>query len=278
MSNRKQSEKVMETTQSPLDFALGQRDNAVLHMVKNALQHKEVMLAYQPVVLANEPSQIAFYEGLIRVLDSTGRTIPAGEFMPLVETHELGRMIDCLALEMGLNTLTAEPGVRLSVNMSARSIGYMRWMQILESGLRNNESIAERLILEITEASAMMMPEVVVSFMDELQQKGVCFALDDFGAGYTAFRYLNEFFFDILKIDGQFIRDIHSNPDNQVLVRALISIGRQFEMFTVAESVENNRDAAFLCQAGIDCMQGYHFGAPTTSPAWRQPAKAKRRA
>ncbi|NSX53841.1 EAL domain-containing protein [Parasulfitobacter algicola] len=278
MSNKNKPGKSMDAAQSPLDFALGQRDNATLHMVKNALQHKEAMLAYQPVVLANDPGQIAFYEGLIRVLDSTGRTIPAGEFMPLVETHELGRMIDCLALEMGLNALLAEPSIRLSINMSARSIGYMRWMRTLENGLREDETIAERLILEITEASAMMMPEVVISFMDELQQKGVCFALDDFGAGYTAFRYLNEFFFDILKIDGQFIRGIHANPDNQVLVRALISIGRQFEMFTVAESVEGPRDAAFLRQAGIDCVQGYHLGAPTTSPVWRQDGKIKQRA
>ncbi|HAR52570.1 MAG TPA: EAL domain-containing protein, partial [Roseovarius nubinhibens] len=67
-------------------------------------------------------------------------------------------------------------------------------------------TVAERLILEITESSAMVVPELVTGFMEKLQHKGVSFALDDFGAGYTSFRYLKQFYFDILKIDGQFIR------------------------------------------------------------------------
>ena len=65
------------------------------------------------------------------------------------------------------------------------------------------------------------------------------FALDDFGAGFTSFRYLREFYFDIIKIDGQFIRGISDNPDNQVLTQALLSIAHHFDMFAVAESVES---------------------------------------
>ncbi|WP_208352458.1 EAL domain-containing protein [Pseudaestuariivita rosea] len=276
MGSKKRQKDDDQKVKSPLDIALEQRDQSTLDMVHAALLHKETMLAYQPVVLANNPGKVAFYEGLTRVLDSTGRIIPAGEFMSVVETHEMGRILDCLALEMGLNTLNSVPDIRLSINMSARSIGYRRFIRTLENGLADNPSVAERLILEITEDSAMMMPEVVISFMDDLQQMGVCFALDDFGAGYTAFRYLNDFFFDIIKIDGQFIRKIHNNPDNQVLVKALIAIGRQFEMFTVAESVEGPKDAAFLAQAGIDCIQGYHVGAPTTRPLWRQEPSQKK--
>ena len=70
------------------------------------------------------PKRAAFYEGLIRIMDPSGRIIPAADFIGAVETRELGRKIDCLALEMGLDTLAAEPGIRLSINMSARSIGY----------------------------------------------------------------------------------------------------------------------------------------------------------
>ena len=128
--------------------------------------------------------------------------------------------------------------------------------------------MAERLILEITESSAMLMPDIVRVFMADLQLRGVSFALDDFGAGYTAFRYLRDFDFDVLKIDGQFIRGVAGNPDNQVLCRALISIARHFEMFTVAEFVETDEDAQWLIQSGIDCMQGYYFGAPTLQPWW----------
>jgi EAL domain-containing protein (putative c-di-GMP-specific phosphodiesterase class I) len=246
-------------------------------MVRTALHRKHALLAFQPVVQTANQARPAFYEGLIRVLDDTGRIIPAKDFIEVVETTETGRIIDCVALELGLQALAEEPGLRLSINMSARSIGYQRWMKTLLHGLHADPTVGERLILEITESSAMLMPELVVSFMDDLQNRGISFALDDFGAGYTAFRYLRDFFFDILKIDGQFIRGIHKDADNQVLTKSLLSVAQHFEMFTVAESVENASDAAFLTSIGVDCMQGYYFGAPTTMPPWRhQDAKQLR--
>jgi EAL domain-containing protein (putative c-di-GMP-specific phosphodiesterase class I) len=132
--------------------------------------------------------------------------------------------------------------------------------------------LGERLILEITESSAMLIPELVIGFMREFQAKGVSFALDDFGSGFTSFRYLRDFYFDIIKIDGQFIRGIANNPDNQVLTSALLSIADQFDMLTVAESVETTQDAAYLTSIGVNCLQGYHFGAPTIKPPWEHDA------
>lgn len=253
---------------SPLSYAVSERDRNTLAMVRDAIARRQVLLAYQPVIQAARPDTPAFWEGLIRVMDHTGRIIPACDFIDVVETSETGRRIDCLALELGLQTLAEHPGLRLSINMSARSIGYPRWLDTLTRGIAHDATVAERLILEITESSAMIMPDIVQVFMADMQHRGICFALDDFGAGYTAFRYLREFYFDILKIDGQFIRNIHADPDNQVLTQALISIARHFEMFTVAEYVETAEDAEFLAEIGIDCMQGYFFGAPTTRPAW----------
>ncbi|MGY6697060.1 MAG: EAL domain-containing protein [Roseinatronobacter sp.] len=243
--------------------------NSTLDMVSAALDEKRTMLAFQPIVQARMPKRTAFYEGLMRIMDPTGRIIPAGEFMDIVETSELGRRIDCRALEMGLATLAQEPSIRLSINMSARSIGYPDWLATLEHGLRHSPDIAERLILEITESSAMLMPDLVTMFMQDMQERGICFALDDFGAGYTAFRYLKDFYFDIVKIDGSFIRNIGAEPDNQILVQALVSIARHFDMFTVAEFVETADDARLLADLGVDCLQGYYFGAPTTQAPWK---------
>lgn len=261
---------------SPLNFALAERDRETVAMVRRAIERRDVVLAFQPIIQTLHPERPAFYEGLIRVLDDKGRVIPAKEFIEAVETTELGRKIDCLALEMGLASLAEDRNLRLAINMSARSIGYPEWTRILNRGLALEETVAERLILEITESSAMAMPELVSVFMQDLQLKGISFALDDFGAGYTSFRYLREFYFDILKIDGQFITGIAHNPDNQVLTQALLSIARHFEMFTVAEAVESAEDAAYLSQLGVDCMQGYYFGAPTIMPPWKTPPAKKR--
>ena len=183
-----------------------------LAMVRDALRARRVMMAYQPVVMGADPTLIAFHEGLVRVLDETGRIIPARDFMGAVETTELGRLIDCASLELGLDALVREPGLRLAVNMSARSIGYARWTETLRRGLAASPTVAERLILEITESSAMLVPEIVATFMADLQRKGISFALDDFGAGFTAFRHFKEFYFDIVKIDGQFIRGVAQRP------------------------------------------------------------------
>ncbi len=262
---------------SPLDFVIDQRSRATLSSVRRAVARHDAMLAFQPVVQAERPDRPAFYEGLIRILDETGRFIPLREFLPIAETSELGRQIDCLSLALGIQTLVEEPALRLSINMSARSIGDPDWIRSLHDGLRLDPCIGERLILEITESSAMGMPDTVRRFISELQDHGVSFALDDFGAGYTSFRYLRDFSFDMIKIDGQFIREIAAHPDNQILTRALQSIAHHFDMFTVAEAVETAEDAAYLIDIGIDCMQGYYFGAPTIVPPWKSPdASAKR--
>lgn len=261
---------------SPLDYAVSQRDQETIAMVRRAVERRDVVLAYQPVVQTARPDRPAFYEGLIRVLDDQGRIIPAKDFIETVEDSELGRKIDCLALDLGLKALAQDPSLRLSINLSARSIGYPVWMKTLNKGLAIDDTAAERLILEITETSAMAVPDLVSVFMEDLQQRGVAFALDDFGAGYTSFRYLREFYFDIIKIDGQFIKGIADSPDNQVLTQALLSIAQHFDMFTVAESVESARDAEFLTELGVDCMQGYYFGAPTIQPPWKLPPAAMR--
>ncbi|WP_425093166.1 EAL domain-containing protein [Tropicimonas sp. S265A] len=263
---------------TPLNEAVAQRDRNTMKMVANAVARKNVLLAYQPVMMTRKRGRPAFYEGLIRVMDNRGRIIPAREFIETVENQELGRQLDCLALEIGLDTLRRVPGLRLAINMSARSIGYEPWSKTLRDGLAADPTAAERLILEITEQSAMIMPEIVTVFMKELQRQGISFALDDFGAGYTSFRYLRDFYFDILKIDGQFVRNIAHSADNQVLVQALVDVARHFDMFTVAESVETADDVAFLTAAGVDCLQGYHFAAPSTRPGWLEKADLRKTA
>ena len=129
-------------------------------------------------------------------MDETGRIIPAKDFMPVVERAELGREIDNVALNMGLRTLHENPSLRLSINMSARSIGYTAWSQTMRRFLNRDKTLGERLILEITESSAMLVPELVKDFMMNLQDQGVCFAMDDFGAGHTAIRYFKDFYFE----------------------------------------------------------------------------------
>lgn len=262
---------LMPDDESPFANAVARQKTGAIALVKHALLGGRATLAFQPVMAALNPRKTVFYEGLIRVPDENGRIIPARDFMPHVEETELGRQVDCAALEIGLRHLSLAPDLRVSINLSARSIGYGKWNDILGRSLRRDPDIGNRLILEITESSTILLPDLVLSFMKDLRKRGITFALDDFGAGTTSFRYLRDFNFDIVKIDEQFVRNVATDPDNQVLIQALISIAEHFGMHTVAEAVENIIDSNWLAAHGIDCLQGYYWGAPTMTPPWIQP-------
>lgn len=263
--------------ESPLGAAVTSRDSRTLDMVREAVRHKQVLLAFQPVVAATPPNKPVFHEALIRVLDETGRIIPAKDFMSAVEEDELGRMLDCLALEKSLAALTKTPELRLSVNMSARSIGYPRWKETLTRGLSRRADISGRLILELSEASVLHVPELVRGFMDDLQPRGIAFAIDDFGARQGALRTFKDFFFDMLKLDGSLIRDVQSDIESQAIAGGTAAIARSLGMVTVAGRVEHPEAARMLASLGIDCFQGFLFGAPTISPPWEETSKSKRR-
>ncbi|MBO9478377.1 EAL domain-containing protein [Shimia sp. R11_0] len=254
---------------SPLAYAVNTRDISTLDMVREAIAHKQVMLAYQPVVQASNTKRPAFYEGLVRVLDETGRIIPAKDFMGAVEDSELGRQLDMLALELGLQALAEQPSLRLSINMSARSIGYAPWMDCLQRGLTRAATIPERLIFEISEKSVVQVPEIVQGFMEELQIKGMSFALDDYGSGLTTLSVFRDFDFDIVKLDGSYSRNIASDAANQILASAVAAIAERFDMHSVASRIESPADAAVMADLGFDCLQGFAFGAPTISPPWK---------
>ncbi len=246
----------------PLHYAMASRDADVLTLVREALGAGRARLAFQPIVTAGPQGKVAFYEGLIRVMDRGGRVIPAAHFMPVVEETDLGRQIDCQTLELAFKTLKTSPNLRLSINVSARSLGDSQWRRILEQGLTDPEALGNRLIFEISESSAMMLHEIVIRFMDEMQPRGIAFGLDRFGAGLIAFRHLKDFFFDLVKIDKGFIRGIASDPDNQVLTEALMTVARQFEMLVIADGIETKTGADFLTKMGADCLQGYYYGVP----------------
>lgn len=245
----------------------------VTDLVRRAIVRNTITLAYQPVVQSKNPSKIAFYEGLIRVPDETGKIIPAAQFIDRIERNSLGRMVDCCALQAGMAELTGQPWLRLSINASPLSIVDPLWQATLRYGLEDDPTLAERLIVEVTETSEISDMAQFAQDVNAARRQGVSFAQDDFGAGYTSFRILKEVRFDIVKIDGHFIRDINNDRDNRALTRALVDIAGHFEMLVVAEAVEKQEEMACLRDLNVDCLQGYLFGRPEVMPIWADRSK-----
>lgn len=266
MSYMKSPSRAGSDEADPPFIPLSPDEREMLDLVRSALADRRMRLAFQPAVYAVDPSIIGFYEGYIRLLDLQGRILPARDFMPVVERQELGREIDLAALDLALSALQAHPGIRIAVNMSARSIGYGPWVQKLREGLSDNPALGQSLILEIGEASAMQMPDVLIPFMKDLGREGITFTLDDFGAGDLSLRLLSQFRFDIAKLDGALIRNIDRIPAHQRILRAAIALAEEFGMFLVAEAVETVAEAQWLRDQGVGCLQGYLFGKPEVAP------------
>jgi len=254
------------TLASPLDAAISSQERETIGQVAAALKERRMRLAFQPAVYAADPTIIGFFEGFIRLLNRRDMVIPARDFMGAVEQHELGREIDCAALQMGLMALQRNPQIRVSINMSARSVGYRPWSTILRKALRDRPGLGHNLILEINEASAMQVPDVLRPFMDEMRSHGIVFALDDFGSGMMSLRLLRELRFEIAKIDGDLVRNVDTSADAQVVARAAIALAQEMGMYLSAEAVETEGEANWLSAAGVGCLQGHLFGSPTVTP------------
>lgn len=236
--------------------------------VREAIKENRLVLAYQPLVEASS-GKTTCYECLLRMYAPDGSLVPAGRFIPVVEKLGLMRAVDRLVLDLVLQDLERHPEVVLAFNISGLTVADRSWLRSLQGRLRDKRQVAERIILEITETAALYDNDESARFVEAVRALGCQVAIDDFGAGYTTFHHLKTLPVDIVKIDGSFVRDIQSSPDNQLFVRNLLSLAKALDLKTVAECVETQEDSDFLKSEGVDLLQGYFFGKPELQPEWQ---------
>jgi EAL domain-containing protein (putative c-di-GMP-specific phosphodiesterase class I) len=128
--------------------------------------------------------------------------------------------------------------------------------------LAQNIHVASFLCFEITESVALHDLNNTRRFIDKVRSYGAKVALDDFGAGYTSFSYLKELPADLLKIDGSFIVNMNKHPANVAIVEAIVNLGRNLGMRTVAEWAEDLATVRTLVEIGVDYVQGYAVARP----------------
>ena len=239
-----------------------------------ALNERRIALAFEPVVEANS-RKVAFYECLMRVYRSDGGIAQANEIIPIAERVGLVRMLDYRVLELVVNELAAAPALQASVNVSPSSTIDPDWWSGLAALLRANTSVANRLIIEITETAAIQDVDDTRGFVSRVKDLGCRIAIDDFGAGHTSFRNLRKLGVDIVKIDGAFVPNITKSSDDRAFVHALVDLTRRLGLKAVAEWVQDEETAALLTEWGCDYLQGALIGLATAERPW---AKDKGRA
>lgn len=247
--------------------SMRRRNTHMSDVILTALNERRVRLAFQPIVadLGESPTK---FECLIRMRAEDGREVPAPEFIPVSEKLGLVHLLDRRVLELAINTLAACPNMKLNVNVSMETVKDPVWADGYLAVMRANETLARRITVELTETQVIDAIDASIDFVAELKKVGASFGIDDFGAGYTSFRNLKALDIDILKIDGSFVTGVASSRENQLFVRTLLDLARNFGMKTVAEWVDNEADAMLLKGLGVDFLQGYLIGKPETAPAW----------
>ena len=243
------------------------RQMAVADEVIGALKDNRLKLAYQPLIHA-KTRKVMHHEALLRMGRVSGEIVSAGYFVPAAEQMGIVHLIDRFALETVIAKLKAHKSASLGVNVSGTAAGDPAWLQSFVDYVRDNGEVADRLIVELTETAALHNFEENARFISQLREMGVRVAIDDFGAGYTSFRNLQLLHVDIVKIDGSYIKDLSDSPENQVFVRTLVGLAKNFNMRVVAEWVSNDADAFLLQSFGVDYFQGFHFGEPVIDPKW----------
>jgi diguanylate cyclase (GGDEF)-like protein len=252
-----------------------QRETARLRLmgiadeVVAALNEDRLVFAYQPIVSA-KTRKIVHHECLLRMIKPDGTAVSAAQFIPAAEQLGLVRLVDRHALEMTIAKLYAQPKASLAVNVSGTTASDPSWLQSFVTYVRANHQVAARMIVELTETAAFNDFEGVAQFVSNLREMGCRVAIDDFGAGFTSFRNLQMLHVDMVKIDGSYVKGLVQSPDNQIFVRTLIDLAKNFNLKTVAEWVGSDEEAALLESFGVDYFQGFHFGEPVLHPVWEK--------
>jgi diguanylate cyclase (GGDEF)-like protein/PAS domain S-box-containing protein len=233
--------------------------------IEDALENNLLRLHYQGVFSCTT-LQLSHLEALIRMADrdDLNRAIMPSSFIPVAEKTGKILDIDRWVIRACANTLARFPEVgAIALNVSGRSINEPTLPQYITDALKAADVSPARLIVELTETSAVSDLHDAQRFIESLRESGVRVCLDDFGSGFSSFAYLKHLAVDMLKIDGQFIRDLSHDRDNQIFVRAIVDVARGLKKLTVAECVEDAATLTMLREFGVDMAQGYHLEEPT---------------
>jgi len=234
--------------------------------ITRALENDLFLLHFQPIIGIHD-NLVSHHEALIRLRDDNGELIYPGAFLDTAERYGLIRDVDQWVIKKAIQvqgeSIQAGQPVSLAVNLSGRNFGDPDFMDLVQSALEYYKADPQALIFEVTETAAVENFKTARRFVEELRSLGCRLALDDFGMGYSSFHYLKNLPVDMVKIDGSFIRHVHQNRADQVIVTAMCDLARGMNIVTVAEFVENEDILQQLKLLGVNYAQGYHIAMPS---------------
>ena len=252
----------------PDDKSIVQRmdDIQLVGDIRIAIESGRLKVLCQPILPLNDGIDINYFETLVRLIDSQGKSILPADFFSSAERYQLMEELDRWVISETLSHMAgnrdclSDGPLRVAINLSGQSLGSKTFLPFVQNAIKQFGVPPETLCFEITETAAIANLQRAQHFMHELKKLGCHFSLDDFGTGLSSFAYLKLFPITTLKIDGSFVSDINSNVVSQSVVAAISEVARVMDLDTVAECVPDEAAIELLRDIGITYGQGFSMG------------------
>jgi EAL domain-containing protein (putative c-di-GMP-specific phosphodiesterase class I) len=205
---------------------------------------------------------------LLRLVDGEGNIVAPSQFIAAAERYRMMPVIDLWVVGAALNSIgnlttpAGEISMAFTINLSGQSFGNAELKTLILEQLDQLQIPPRRVMFEITETAAISNLSQALEFMTSLRERGCRFILDDFGSGLSSFRYLKSLDVEFLKIDGELVREIATDPIQREMVAAIHRIGESMGIQTIGEWVENSEIERTLIEIGVDYAQGWGVGRP----------------
>ena len=235
----------------------------MIQSLRRAIDRDELKLVYQPVVDL-QSYQTQYLEALLRWKDPDMHDISIEQTILLAEQNHLIKSLTNWIIDSACRFLS-QPAMRdvaVGINLSMIDLHDRRLPERIETYLNHYQVKPSQIVIEITEGQIMQDPEEVIDVLAHLGVMGLSLSIDDFGTGQASLTYLKEMPVEKLKIDQSFVRDIITNPDDQLIVRATIELAHTLDLKVVAEGVETLAVCEMLTEMSCDHVQGYYISRP----------------
>lgn len=245
--------------------------------MQNALERHEFVLAYQPKIECGSGALDGF-EALIRWQHPDNELVMPDRFIPVAEKAGL---IDAVTEQIFYQSIKwfsesfSESDLKLSLNISAKSLVDIHQADNLYELCRQYRVAPERVVLELTESSAMVDSMLSLDLMTRFRVKGFQLSIDDFGTGYSSMIQLVRLPFSEIKVDKSFVMQAQQSQESRNVIKSIIDLGHSLGLVVTAEGVEDLDTLNYLNSLGCDLAQGYFIARPMPGDAARSWAEQK---
>jgi diguanylate cyclase (GGDEF)-like protein/PAS domain S-box-containing protein len=251
-------------------FAAEERRSALAQALAGSDFHRAFSLAYQPQSRVSGNGEIIGAEALLRWIDPVLGSVSPSEFIPLAEEMGAIQRIDAHVIKLAAQQLAEWKAkgidLRLSINVSGRSLSADGFADHLLKSLREQNADPHRLMVELTETAILTGSAIADHNMEVIRAAGVSLAIDDFGTGYASLSYLQRMDVSEIKIDHSFVAGLQKTDRNESeeLIGAIVALAKGLGLSVVAEGVETPEQALWLRDVGCDLIQGRLVGQPVS--------------